>query len=163
MVSIASYADSHFSGVEALWNEAFPDDNAWNAAKTSIPEKLKVHPELLLIAVERGAVVGSIMGGYDGHRGWIYRAAVLKSYRGQGIGKALVEEVEKRLAALGCIKVNLQVVASNASVAGFYRSLGYQVEERVSMGKHLPEQGPNLRDRPLPKPDQAVKAGRGMD
>ena len=63
MVSIASYADHHFSGVEALWNEAFPDDNVWNAAKTSIPEKLKVHPELLLVAVDRGAVVGSIMGG----------------------------------------------------------------------------------------------------
>jgi ribosomal protein S18 acetylase RimI-like enzyme len=137
MVSIASYADNHFSGVEALWNEAFPNDNAWNAARTSIPEKLKVHPELLLVAVERDAVVGSVMGGYDGHRGWISRAAVLKSYRGQGLGKALVEEVERRLAALGCIKVNLQVVAANAAVVGFYRSLGYQVEERISMGKHL--------------------------
>ena len=144
MISIASYADRHFSGVEALWNEAFPHDNAWNAAKTSIPEKLKVHRELLLVAIERDTVVGSLMGGYDGHRGWIYRAAVLKSYRGQGIGKALVEEVEKRLAALGCIKVNLQVVASNAAVVGFYRSLGYQVEERISMGKHLPRSGPHL-------------------
>src|SRR5207253_10831238 len=101
------------------------------------PEKFDVHPELLMVAIERGVVVGSVMGGYDGHRGWISRAAVLTSYRGRGIGKALVEEVEKRLAALGCIKVNLQVVASNAAVVGFYRSLGYHVEERVSMGKHL--------------------------
>jgi ribosomal protein S18 acetylase RimI-like enzyme len=94
-----------FQVVEALWNETFPNDNAWNAAKTSIPEKLKVHPELLLVALESGAVVGWIMSGYDGHRGSISRAAVLKLYRGQGIGKALVEEVEKRLAALGCIKI----------------------------------------------------------
>jgi ribosomal protein S18 acetylase RimI-like enzyme len=119
-----------FQGSRTLWNEAFPHDNPWNAAKTSIPEKLKVHPELLLVAIERGTVAGSIMGGYDGHRGWISRAAVLRSYRGRGIGKALVEEVEKRLAALGCIEVNLQVVASNAAVAGFDRSLGYRVEER---------------------------------
>src|SRR3954463_15054519 len=107
MVSIVSYAEHHFSGVEALWNEAFPNDNAWNAAKTSIPEKLKVHPELLLVALESAAVIGSIMGGYDGHRGWIARAAVLKGSQRQGIGKALVREVERRLAALGCIKVNL--------------------------------------------------------
>ena len=155
MVSIASYADRHFSGVEALWNEAFPHDNPWNAAKISIPEKLKVHPELLLVAIEAGTVVGSIMGGYDGHRGWIYRAAVLKSYRGRGIGKALVEEVERRLAALGCIKVNLQVVTSNAAVLGFYRSLGYQVEARVSMGKQLPRAGARLAE------PAAAKTGSG--
>jgi ribosomal protein S18 acetylase RimI-like enzyme len=72
-----------------------------------------------------------------GHRGWISRIAVLESRRRQGIGESLIQEAEKRLAALGCIKVNLQVVASNATVLGFYRSLGYQVEERVSMSKRL--------------------------
>jgi ribosomal protein S18 acetylase RimI-like enzyme len=137
MFSIVTYADGHFDGVDALWRNAFPNDTAWNAAKISIPEKLKIQPDLLLVAVESSSVVGSIMAGYDGHRGWISRIAVLESSRRQGIGEALIREAEKRLAALGCIKVNLQVVASNAIVLGFYQSLGYQVEERVSMSKRL--------------------------
>jgi ribosomal protein S18 acetylase RimI-like enzyme len=137
MFSIETYTDDHFAAVDALWREAFPNDNAWNAATVSIPEKLKLQPNLLFVAIETGSVVGSVMAGYDGHRGWISRAAVRKSSRRRGIGQALIGEAERRLAALGCIKVNLQVVASNASVVGFYQALGYEVEPRVSMGKHL--------------------------
>jgi ribosomal protein S18 acetylase RimI-like enzyme len=137
MFSIVTYNEDHFDGVDALWRDAFPNDNAWNIAKTSIPEKLKIQPNLLLVAIESGFVVGSIMAGYDGHRGWISRIAVLTQNRRQGIGEALIEEAEKRLSAMGCIKVNLQVVASNATVLGFYQRLGYQVEERVSMSKRL--------------------------
>jgi ribosomal protein S18 acetylase RimI-like enzyme len=137
MFSIVTYADDHFSEVDALWREAFPNDNPWNVAEISIPEKLKEQPELLLVAIQSNSVVGSIMAGYDGHRGWISRIAVRESRRRQGIGEALIKEAEKRLAALGCVKVNLQVVASNATVIGFYRGLGYQVEERVSMSKFL--------------------------
>jgi ribosomal protein S18 acetylase RimI-like enzyme len=117
---------------------SIPNDTIWNAAKTSIPEKLKIQPDLLLVAVESGSVVGSIMAGYDGHRGWISRIAVSQSSQRQGIGEALIQEAEKRLAALGCVKVNLQLAASNAAVLGFYQSLGYSVEERISMSKHLP-------------------------
>jgi ribosomal protein S18 acetylase RimI-like enzyme len=137
MFSIITFTDAHFDGVDALWREAFPNDASWNVANKSIPEKLRVQPDLLLVAVETKLVVGSIMAGYDGHRGWISRIAVLKSRQRLGIGAALIQEAEKRLAALGCVKVNLQVVASNAVVLGFYRSLGYSVEERISLSKHL--------------------------
>jgi ribosomal protein S18 acetylase RimI-like enzyme len=137
MFSILTYTDSHFDGVAALWSEAFPDDSSWNVASASIPEKLRVQPDLLLVAVETDRVVGSIMAGYDGHRGWISRIAVLKPNRLKGVGQTLVHEAEKRLSALGCMKINLQVVTSNAGVLGFYRSLGYEVEERVSMSKRI--------------------------
>jgi ribosomal protein S18 acetylase RimI-like enzyme len=62
---------------------------------------------------------------------------VLRSRQRLGIGEALIREAETRLAALGCVKINLQVVASNAVVLGFYQGLGYGVEERISMSKHL--------------------------
>ena len=77
------------------------------------------------------------MAGYDGHRGWISRIAVRKSNRLGGVGRALLAEAEKRLSALGCIKINLQVVASNASVTNFYMQVGYAIEERVSMSKRV--------------------------
>ncbi|WP_352640245.1 GNAT family N-acetyltransferase [Mesorhizobium sp. M0220] len=101
--------------------------------------KLRHQPNLLLVAIEADQVVGSIMAGYDGHRGWISRIATLQSHRQKGIGEALIHEAERRLAGLGCIKINLQIVASNSTVLGFYRKCGYEVEERISMSKLLPK------------------------
>ena len=134
---IETYRSEHFDGVRALWLEAFPDDPPHNRAEVAIPAKLAVQPELLLVAVDGGAVVGTAMAGYDGHRGWLYSVAVRQTHRRAGIGTLLVREAERRLAQLGCGKVNLQVRAENAAVTTFYRALGYEVEERVSMGKRL--------------------------
>lgn len=136
-VQISTYEDRHFNGVEALWQRVFPDDPPWNTAATAIPEKLKRQPDLFVVATVEDQVVGSIMAGYDGHRGWLYALAVLDSHRGQGIGRALVAEGERRLAALGCGKVNLQVRSTNSRVIAFYERLGYFVEDRVSMGKRM--------------------------
>lgn len=63
---------------ELYGREAFPNDRPWNAAEVAIPAKLVVQPELFLLALHEDMVVGSIMAGYDGHRGWLYRVAVLK-------------------------------------------------------------------------------------
>ena len=68
----------------------------------------------MLVALEGPLVVGSVMAGYEGHRGWISRIAVLQAHRHKRIGQRLLSEAEKRLAALGCIKINLQVVETNA-------------------------------------------------
>lgn len=138
MASIATYQSEHFSGVDHLWREAFPNDGFWNAAATAIPQKIRFQPDLMLVALDGEHVVGSVMAGYEGHRGWISRIAVLKSHRGNGVGQSLLTEAERRLAALGCLKVNLQVVESNSATVEFYEKSGYQVEPRISMSKHLP-------------------------
>ena len=137
--SIVTYDDSHFDGVRLLWQDVFPDDPPWNAAELAIPAKLKIQPELFLIAIDQGVVIGSIMAGYDGHRGWLYALAVRQSHRRQGCGTALVKKAESLLSAMGCKKINLQVRQSNMAVVGFYRSLEYEVEDRVSMGKRFRE------------------------
>ena len=100
-------------------------------------DKLAVERDLFFVAEVEGAVVGTVMGGYDGHRGWIYSVAVAPHVQRQGIGAALIRHLEAALVARGCLKVNLQVRTSNAAVISFYRRLGYDVEERVSMGKRL--------------------------
>jgi ribosomal protein S18 acetylase RimI-like enzyme len=135
---ISEYRDQHFAGVEALWQEAFPNDVPWNRASAAIAEKMRFQPNLMLVALEGPLVVGSVMAGYEGHRGWISRIAVLRAHRHKTIGRALLSEAERRLAALGCIKINLQVVESNAAVVGFYEEAGYAIEPRVSMSKRLP-------------------------
>ena len=138
MPIISEYRDEHFAGVEALWQEAFPNDAAWNKASSAIAEKMRFQPDLMLVALEGPLVVGSVMAGYEGHRGWISRIAVLQAHRHERIGKKLLLEVEKRLAALGCIKINLQVVETNSAVVRFYEEAGYEIEPRISMSKRLP-------------------------
>ena len=103
----------------------------------SIKQKTSHDPDLFLVAIEDNRVVGAVMGGYDGHRGWIYSLAVDDHKRHRGIGTALVEKIEQSLKALGCLKVNLQVVGSNSGVVDFYEKQGFSVEDRISMGKRL--------------------------
>jgi ribosomal protein S18 acetylase RimI-like enzyme len=98
---------------------------------------MKADPGLLLVATWQGTVAGTVMGGYDGNRGWIYWLAVDPGHRRRGIATALLRQVERLLAERGCLKVNLQVLESNAQTVAFYQKLGYSVEERVSMGKLL--------------------------
>jgi ribosomal protein S18 acetylase RimI-like enzyme len=135
--NVAPYSSRHFEGVKTLWQQSFPDDPPWNQAEVAIPAKLAVQPELFLVAVDGDLVVGSIMAGYDGHRGWLYAVAVLNSRCRQGVGTALVRAAEARLRSIGCSKINLQVRSTNATAVEFYRQLGYLIEERISMGKRL--------------------------
>jgi ribosomal protein S18 acetylase RimI-like enzyme len=134
---IGPYGSAYFEGVKTLWQEAFPDDPPWNKAEVAIPAKLAVQPELFLVALDGDLVIGSIIAGYDGHRGWLYAVAVLNARRRRGVGAALVRAAEDRLRSMGCSKINLQVRATNAIVIEFYRRLGYMIEERTSMGKRV--------------------------
>jgi len=136
-VTVRAYAAADRTSLEALWLEVFPDDPAWNAPARAIENKLRVQPELLLVATADAKLVGAVMAGFDGVRGWLYHLAVLPAWRRRGIASQLVRKAEVALAALGCPKVNLQVRATNSQVIAFYQSLGYLAEERVSMGRRL--------------------------
>lgn len=137
MVTVSPYQEEHFDGVRALWEEVFPNDPPWNRASVAIPEKMAIQPDLLIVAEDAGLIVGTAMAGYDGHRGWLYSIAVKPCHQRKGIGSVLIAEAESKLRALGCGKINLQIRAGNEAVAAFYRGQGYDVEDRISMGKRM--------------------------
>jgi ribosomal protein S18 acetylase RimI-like enzyme len=137
MIEIRPYREADEDAVAGLWRKVFPDAPAWNDPHRDIKRKLSVQPELFLVAVSGEALVGTAMGGFDGHRGWVHLVAVDPRCRRQGIGAALMRGVEDGLVRLGCHKLNLQVRGSNTDVVAFYEHLGYAVEDRVSMSKHL--------------------------
>jgi ribosomal protein S18 acetylase RimI-like enzyme len=137
IMNIRAFAEEDTPDVVALWSEVFGYEAPHNAPATVIGKKLAVQRELFFVADEGGRVVGTVMGGYDGHRGWIYSLAVEPQCRRRGVGRMLVQHLERALVDLGCLKINLQVLAGNAAVAGFYERLGYKVEPRISMGKIL--------------------------
>ena len=110
---------------------------SWNNPEKDIQRKLHVQPELLLGAFQGDQLVGSIMAGYDGHRGWMNYLGVLPNFQRQGIGKKLVEAAENGLTKLGCPKVNLQLRCSNFAAQHFYRKIGYGEDAALSFGKRL--------------------------
>ena len=116
-----------------FWSEAFPDDPPHNAPEKMLKAKLEVD-DLVFVAKNNQQIIGACMAGYDGHRGWLYAVAVNPAYQRQGIGNKLVNSAISALKEKGCIKLNLQIRADNTQVANFYRALGFEVEERLSMG-----------------------------
>ena len=134
---IRPFREADRAEVVQLWAEAFPDDPDHNVSSEMIDRKLRVQPELFLVAIADNVLVGTVVAGFDGVRGWLHRLAVRESARRSGFGTRLVRSAEAALAALGCPKVNLQVRASNASVVAFYRALGYTAEDRVSLARRV--------------------------
>jgi ribosomal protein S18 acetylase RimI-like enzyme len=129
----------HRDQVEALWQQVFAYDTPRNAPSLVIEKKCAVGDGLFFVAEADGVVVGTVMAGYDGHRGWIYSMAVYPSHRRQDIGSRLLSFAEQRLTALGCVKINLQVMGGNEEAQRFYEANGYSAENRISMGKELSE------------------------
>jgi ribosomal protein S18 acetylase RimI-like enzyme len=143
IITITPFVNAvHRSQVVALWETVFGYEAAHNNPSLVIDKKVAVGDGLFFVAVSDNAVIGTILAGYDGHRGWIYSLAVSPSHRRQRIGSRLVLAAEQALIEKGCMKINLQIMAGNESVASFYLSLGFSVEKRVSMGKQILENVP---------------------
>lgn len=114
----------------------------WNDPNRDIARKLGQDPAGLIVLEERSILIGAVMVGYDGHRGWINYLAVHPDHRRRGYGARLMAAAESHLHDLGCPKVNLQIRRSNDEVVDFYGRLGYTVDDTISMGKRLIEDGP---------------------
>jgi len=140
---IVRYSSEYQDAVVDLWrkcNLVVPQ----NDPVEDIQRKLVFQPDLFFVALLDGKVVGSIMVGYEGHRGWMNYLAVLPEHQRRGYGRKLVEKAVDELKRLGCLKVNLQVRRSNVSVVEFYKHLGFKDDDVVGLGKRLKRTGPAI-------------------
>ena len=136
-VQIRGFETGDTEAVVDIWREVFGYQSPHSAAAVSIGRKLNYQPELFFVAEGDGRVVGTVMAGYDGHRGWIYSLSVCPRVQTQGVGSLLLQHAEAELRKLDCVKINLQIHVQNEGVVEFYEKLGYRVEPRISMGKTL--------------------------
>lgn len=140
--TIRAFEQSDADAVVELWHDVGLT-RPWNDPHQDIERKLKVQPELFLVAEIPAApdaparIVGTAMAGYDGHRGWLYYLASAPGFRGAGIGRGLVSEAERLLLEMGCPKVQLMVRRDNDAVLGFYDQLGYERFDVSNAGKRL--------------------------
>ncbi len=135
-MDIREYKEDDQDQVVDLWNRCGLAVS-WNDPKKDITRKLMVGRDLFLVCVEKGKIIGSVMGGYEGHRGWINYLAVCPNHQRQGIGRQLMSIIEVKMKKRGCPKINLQVRGTNKSVIAFYKALGYGNDNVVSLGKRL--------------------------
>lgn len=109
----------------------------WNDPAKDIARKLKVDADLFLVGELDGEIVATVMGGYEGHRGWINYLAVAPHHRGKGYAKSIMLFVEQRMRQLGCPKINLMIRATNKDASAFYQAIGYDLETSIGLGKRL--------------------------
>jgi ribosomal protein S18 acetylase RimI-like enzyme len=135
-MKIRAYRENDKKDVISLWSDCgliVPQ----NDPVKDIDRKLKVDPDLFLVGIDEGSVVATVMGGYDGHRGWINYLAVQPTEQRKGWGQAIMQAVEALIGEKGGPKINLQIRSSNEKVIAFYSAIGYSCEPVVGMGKRL--------------------------
>ena len=142
-MQLRAYQPTDEDAVVALWQECGLT-RPWNDPRKDIARKLTEQPELFLVGTVDSSLMATAMVGFDGHRGWVYYLAVASGHRKHSHGRSLMREAERLLIERGCPKLNLLVRSSNAPVLEFYRALGYQQDEAVSLGKRL------IPDEPAP-------------
>ena len=134
-IDMMSKTDYH--EVAELWTEVgmwphVAEDQEWFAGM------LARNPDCALVWREGGRVIGTVVGAWDGLRGWIYRLAVTESARGRGIGGALLEAAESRLQAMGVKQINLMVYEQNGKAEAFYARRCYERSPVKVLRKRFP-------------------------
>jgi ribosomal protein S18 acetylase RimI-like enzyme len=131
-IIIRNFKFSDREEVITLWNLCgliVPSNNP----ERDIELKMKFQPELFFVAESEDKIIGTVMTGYDGHRGWLNYLGVHPEYRKNGCGRQLIEYSIEKLKKLDCPKINLQVRNSNTAVKEFYKKLGFLDHDVVNM------------------------------
>ncbi len=128
-VSLRPGRPDEIHAVLALWGEAdaeptHTDDEA------GLRSLLDRDPDALIVATDDGLLVGSVIAGWDGWRGSIYRLVVAPSHRRRGAGRALLQAAEDRLRRVGARRSQAIVVETDVGATAFWRATGWteQVE-----------------------------------
>lgn len=135
-MKIRQFESSDKEAVIQLWHDCnlvVP----WNDPEKDIQRKVSVGSEYFLVGECEGKLMASVMGGYDGHRGYVNYLVIAPMFRNRGFAHMMMSEIEKKLKAAGCPKINLMVRKTNIDIVEFYESLGYQADQSVILGKRL--------------------------
>ncbi len=136
MARIREFVLDDYDTILALWKNAGPGIGIGRSdEREEIAKKLQHDPDLFLVAENAGKIIGTVIGGYDGRRGLIYHLAVDHAYRGRGIGKLLMDEIEHRLIAKGCLKAYLLVLKDAQDPIDFYAHRGWETMDVALMSK----------------------------
>lgn len=128
--------DRDYQAVRELWLNSGP---GIQLSRSDEPEEVRKKTgrdaDLFIVAEDEGRLIGSVIGGFDGRRGLVYHLAVAEDQRRRGIGRALMDEIERRLRAKGCLKYYLLVTQDNEGALAFYESMDCERMDLFVLGK----------------------------
>lgn len=136
LMRVTDLPEHLYTDAVALWHEAGLT-RPWNDAHQDLRRAMRGTESTVLALLDGQRLVGTVMVGHDGHRGWIYYMAVRAEERGRGHGQRLLQACEQWVAARGVPKVQLMVRAGNDVVASFYERLGYERSAVTVLGRRL--------------------------
>jgi len=141
-IRIDEFTMDDYAVVHVLWQRS----DLWmrpSDGPAEVTRRLERDQDLFLVARDGGGrVVGVVMGAWDGRRAYVYHLAVTPERRRQGIGAALMDELEARFRGRGALKAKLQILTGNDVSRAFFTRRGYQVETDCEpWGKQLVEGG----------------------
>lgn len=122
--------------VIALW-QACGLTRPWNDPEADFAQAVAGPTSAVLVVEQERVLAGSVMVGFDGHRGWVYYVAVAPDHRRNGLGRTLMDSAEAWLRARGAPKIQLMVRDDNHAALGFYEALGLERQKVVTLGKFL--------------------------
>ena len=138
---IREFTMDDYDSVRQLW-QACRLPIGFEEAREQLGLKLERDPGLFLVAEENDAILGTVMGAWDGRRGWVYDQAVEPRCRRTGIGRRLMEELHRRLEAKGARCISLIVDRDNITAQDFFGAYGFTVEEgQLLMQRQLTGEG----------------------
>jgi ribosomal protein S18 acetylase RimI-like enzyme len=135
-LSVAAIEDADINDVIALWQRCGLT-RPWNDPATDIALARQGPNATVLAGRDDSGIVGSVLVGHDGHRGWVYYVAVDPDCRHKGYGRVIMDAAEDWLRGRGIEKLQLMVRPDNAQVQAFYQSLGYFEQQRIIYAKWL--------------------------
>ena len=142
-VEIRAFESSDIPDALALWRAA--DGVVLRDADEAAPlgQYLERHAASSFVAVSESRVIGAVLCGHDGRRGYVYHLAVERAHRGRGIGRALATRALDALREDGIDKCHLMVVTENAAARAFWTALGWQLRSDVVLMSYTPADSPN--------------------
>ncbi|MEK9743271.1 MAG: GNAT family acetyltransferase [Gammaproteobacteria bacterium] len=135
-VKIRAFSSDDEAAVIDLWRRC-DLIRPWNDPVGDIAQCLNNISSTLFVASEDGRIIGSVMVGYDGHRGWVYYLAVDPEKQKRGNGRALMRQAETWILQKGGRKIHAMIREENLAVSDFYRSLSYENGDVRLMQKWL--------------------------
>lgn len=135
-MNIRSFRLSDYADIMRIWKDTSLDKKE-SETVDALAKQIAWDSEMVMIAELDEKIVGVIVGTIEGNQAYFYRLAVDPNYQNMGIGRQLVEALEKRFEERGATQIQIMVNQDNKRVIPFYQSLGYQVQEYVTMTKQL--------------------------
>jgi len=137
-MKIQKFSMEYYDDVIQLWTNAGINVSS-SDSKEEIERMLNRNPELFLIGIFKNKVVAVVMGGFDGRRGFVHHLAVDPKYQRSGYGTQIMSKLNENFRQKGVHKIHLFVEKRNEEAMDFYKTLGWEIREYLTMMSFVPD------------------------